>query len=218
MLRPLAIGLTAAAVWAAMSMPAGAQEEFAPPDGKGRVVVVVSGVDGPGHYRQVAGEIAKLGYDAVLYDARQIGSVAAFRAAIVRARGMPNAVPGRVGLVGFSRGGGQALAWGSGMGDLVAVDVVWYPVTAWIRPAAMVSRMRVPTVMLAGEADRFRNCCLIEKAREIGQAARAAGAPLQLTTYPGVGHNFVLGARGYDPQPYADAFRRTVSALRAHLR
>jgi dienelactone hydrolase len=181
-------------------------------------VVVVSGVDGPGHYRQVAGEIAKLGYDAVLYDARQIASVGAFRAALVRARGMPHALPGKVGLVGFSMGGGEALAWGSGMADLVAVDVAWYPGTVRIRPAAMVSRMRVPTVMLAGEADRFRNCCLIEKAREIGRAAQAAGAPLRLTTYPSVGHNFVLGARGYDPSPYADAFRRTASALRAHLR
>jgi hypothetical protein len=53
--------LTAASV-------AQAQQEFPPPQGKGRVVVLGSGMSGPEHYTTVAREIAELGYDVVLFD------------------------------------------------------------------------------------------------------------------------------------------------------
>ena len=39
-----------------------AQQEFAPPQGKGRVVLVSSGVSGVDHYKEMSAEIAKLGY------------------------------------------------------------------------------------------------------------------------------------------------------------
>ena len=45
-----------------------AQEEFPPPQGKGRLVVVASGAMGMPYYSGMAKQIAQLGYDAVLVD------------------------------------------------------------------------------------------------------------------------------------------------------
>jgi hypothetical protein len=47
---------------------ASAQEEFPPPQDKGRVVVVASGASGLTAYRDVARRIAALGYDVVAFD------------------------------------------------------------------------------------------------------------------------------------------------------
>jgi Mrp family chromosome partitioning ATPase len=58
-----------AAIFVFAGVPAArAQQEFPPPQGKGRVVVVSSGMSGPAHYTQVASEIAALGYDVLLVD------------------------------------------------------------------------------------------------------------------------------------------------------
>src|SRR5580700_390984 len=45
-----------------------AQQEFPPPQGMGRLIVLASGLSGPKQYTEVASEIAKLGYDVVLFD------------------------------------------------------------------------------------------------------------------------------------------------------
>jgi hypothetical protein len=47
---------------------ADAQQEFPPPQGEGRVVVVISGMLGPSHDQSVTRQIAQLGYDAVLFE------------------------------------------------------------------------------------------------------------------------------------------------------
>jgi ribosomal protein S18 acetylase RimI-like enzyme len=84
-----------------------AQEEI-PPAGKGRVVVVASGWSGPLNYRDIAHPIAALGYDVVLFDSRIWIPTQdrGLRDAIAQAQRMPHALPGKVGLVGFSLGGG----------------------------------------------------------------------------------------------------------------
>ena len=48
--------------------PLPSQKEYEPPNGKGRVVVVVSGQTGPGNYAYVAKDFAEQGYYAVLVD------------------------------------------------------------------------------------------------------------------------------------------------------
>jgi dienelactone hydrolase len=219
-MKPTLLSL-AAAITAFLVFPhaAAAQQEFPPPSGKGRVVVVAAGASGALNYRQVAGEIAKLGYDAVLVEAN--GWAAApeqkLREAIAAAQQMPHALPGKVGLVGFSLGGGYVLAHGTAWSDEVAVVAVWYPVTTTMKDVpAWARQVRVPTVMFAGEED-INRCCRVDKARELGRAAQAAGAPFELTTYPNVPHGFVLGGEGYKPIPYANAFAKTAAALRKAL-
>lgn len=197
-----------------------AQEEISPPSGKGRLVVVVSGQSGPDHYRDVASNIAALGYDVVLFDGNPMEGThgQALRAAIVQAQQMPHALPGKIGLVGFSLGGAIVLGFGSGWSDQVAVVAAWYPATSAFKDVpGWASRLTVPVVMFAGEADTYRDCCLIGKAHEIAEAAKAANAQFELTTYPDTDHDFVIGGSHYNPQSYSDAFTRTEAALKRYL-
>jgi dienelactone hydrolase len=92
--------------WASVAI---AQQEFPPPQGKGRVVVMASGVSGPAHYTTVAREIAELGYDVVLFDGNlMLGTHGdGVKTLILQAQQMPHALPGKVALVGFSVGGGM---------------------------------------------------------------------------------------------------------------
>jgi dienelactone hydrolase len=138
------------------------------------------------------------------------------RDAIAQAQRLPHALPGKVGLVGFSQGGAFALGIGTALSDEVAVVAAWYPLTATLEDLpGWAGRIRVPTVMFAGEDDIYHRCCLIDKARAIGMAAQAAGAPFELTTYPDAPHGFsILGSGYYRPQAYGDAFARTVAALK----
>jgi dienelactone hydrolase len=197
-----------------------AQEEFPPPSGKGRVVVVASGATGIPNYRDVARRIAALGYDVVLFDANNWAGTQdqGLRGAIAQAQRMPHALPGKVGLVGFSLGGGYVLGYGTAWSDQVAVVAAWYPsTTAFKDPPAWAGRVRVPTVMFAGENDTYHNCCLIDKARAIGRAAQAAGAPFELTTYPSTQHGFNFLGANYKAQAADDAFARTDAALKRNM-
>jgi len=210
----VAAALLATAVFACCAQ---AQEEIAPPQGKGHVVVFVSGLAGIKHERVLAQAIAALGYDVAVYDSREfVKSLGeGLRAAIQNAQRMPHALPGKVALVGVSLGGGFALAYGSGWPDLVAVDIVWYPATGFAnRIPLFASHITVPTLMFAGEADDYQKCCQVETARTLAADAALAGTPFELVTYPGVKHDFIKGGEGYDAQAYTDALNRTAAKLK----
>jgi dienelactone hydrolase len=110
---------------------ANAQTEFTPPAGKGRVIVAVSGALGAGAYEPAAKQLASLGYDVFLYDGNKfVGDQGVgIKAAINKALQSPNALPGKIGVVGFSLGGGQVLGYAPQYADQVAVVVVMYPLT-----------------------------------------------------------------------------------------
>ena len=179
-LLPLVASLLAAVLFTPCAL---AQEEIAPSQGKGHVVVLVSGIMGPKHDKALSEAIAALGYDVYVCDGRQIAKTLGgnLRAAILAAQRSPHALPGKVALVGISLGGGFSLALGSEWPDLVAVDIVWYPATGFAaRQPGFVRRMSVPVLMFAGESDHFENCCLIETARAIESSAKANNAPFEL--------------------------------------
>ncbi len=204
----------------AFASSAAAQEEIAPPQGKGRVVVFVSGMAGPKHDKALADDIATLGYDVVVYDGRKMEKAQgeALRADIEQAQQMPHALPGKVAVVGVSLGGGYSLAFGSRWPDLVAQVIVWYPATVFLRRMpGFIGFVRVPVLMFAGEADNFENCCLISTARSLSADAAIVKAPFELVTYPGVNHDFIRGGMNYDAAAYKDAFDRTAARLRAAL-
>lgn len=212
-----------------------AQSAFPPPAGKGHVVILISGGDGPGRYESFAADVAKLGYYAVLLDARDIwgsGSGAAginltaedqkgserLKAAILRAQQSSSAAPGKVAVIGFSRGGGVALFLAAPLRDLVSGIVAYYPNTGRIAHDAdyktFVDRfIKVPVLMLAGEQDNFYDCCLIDTARKLETAAKAANAPLDLVVYPNANHLFNFKR----PEDGADAWQRTTAKLRQYL-
>lgn len=198
-----------------------AQQEFPPPQGKGRVVVVFSGTAGPSRVAQVAGDIAKLGYDVVLFDGNTLKGThgAAVKSAIQQALSMPNALPGKVALVGFSGGGGEALYYGTQLPDQVAGVVVWYPANFFIRNVpGFADHLQVPVVAFAGGQDHFlSNCCTAATDEMLQSAAKGAGKSFDLTVYPDADHDFAKGGPNYNAKDYDDAFQRTAGALKIYL-
>jgi dienelactone hydrolase len=198
-----------------------AQQEFPPPQGMGRLVVLASGLSGPKQYMEVAADIAKLGYDVVLFDGNGEENTQGkgVKRDIDKARTMPHALPGKVALVGFSLGGGMALYYGTQLPDDVAGVVAWFPANAFIKDVpGFANRLQVPLVVLAGGKDHFRdNCCTADKDSTLQQAAKSAGKPFELTVYPDANHDFSKGGNNFNPKDYADGLQRTADALKMFL-
>ncbi len=213
--------ITGVLMWLTAAPVAHAQQEFPPPQGKGRVVVLASGRSGPAHCTTVAREIAELGYDVVLYDGNQMLGIHGdgVRADILEAQKMPHALPGKVALVGFSLGGGMFLYFASPWSDLVSGAVLWYPENNFIHDVpGFVSRLKVPLLVFAGAKDHYRDgCCTAAADNTLATASTAAGKPFKLIVYPDAEHNFVKGEDSYRPKDYADAFKRMADSLKEYL-
>jgi dipeptidyl aminopeptidase/acylaminoacyl peptidase len=207
-----------------------AQTAYAPANGPGPVIMVLSGQTGPTSYHPYAAELAKLGYYSVLLTGADILNPANtgstnLKKAIERALKSPNAVKGKVAVIGFSHGGGGALYEATAIPDLVSMVVAYYPSTrTWANNIdSLVKRLNVPVLMMPGGLDRYKSCCLVETARAIETAAKASGAKFELVVYPDANHGFNLqtGASGepmgaYRPDDDRDAWRRTVEMLKQY--
>jgi hypothetical protein len=118
-----------------------AEIDLPPPSGTGRVVLLLSGADGTNPYQDFAEKITKLGYYAVLIDGRQIlsedmqGSVH-LQSAIAKAQSSPSALPGKIAVIGFSLGGGGALAYAERQSETVSTVITYYPATSFIAKAS----------------------------------------------------------------------------------
>jgi dienelactone hydrolase len=205
--------------------PLPSQKEYEPPNGKGRVVVVVSGQTGPGNYAYFAKDLAKQGYYAILVDGNDFwikggGGEALLKSVITPAQESPHALPGKVAVIGFSLGGASSLSYATRMPELVSAVVVYYPATYYIKnPDDFVSKMKVPTLMFAGGRDTYKNCCLIETARKLADVAKKSEgkAMLEVVEYPAAEHGFIIkSSKAWSPTDAADAFRRTLSHLRQY--
>ena len=220
------------AVLAAVSLCASAQDagpqqqEFVPKSGNGRVVVIISGQTGMPGYAMTAQQIADAGFDVVLVDGNDFWIKDTSRAwsmvkgVITRAQAGPHALPGKVGVVGYSLGGASALTYAARMPELVATVVVAYPLTSFIKdPPDFVAKIKVPVQMFAGTADTYKDCCLIEMARRLADAAKASSPPmLTLHEYNAVGHGFNLATAARKDQPAGqDALERTIAQLKQAL-
>ena len=207
-----------------------AQTAYAPASGVGPVVIVISGQTGPSSYKKYASELAELGYYSVLLTGKDIlnpelTGEANLKKAIARAQGSPNAVKGKVAVIGFSLGGGGALYNATPLGDLVSMVVAYYPYTkSWgTKMSWFVKRFRVPVLVMPGGKDRYRDCCVIESMRDMEAAAKQTGAKFELVEYPDANHGFNLetGASGepmgaYRSADAGDAWHRTVDMLKQY--
>lgn len=224
--RTLRLGVVAAlAATSVAAQPQGIQREvFAPAQGRGAVVVVVSGASGTAYYRDTASRLAALGYYAVLVDGTNVykryppagfDGAGVLQTLIAEARAAPQALPGKAALIGFSIGGAGVLVHGAAMKDQVAAAVVYYPAITSFGPdiPALASRLQVPVLVIAGEQDRYTDCCLIESMRAL--AATPKTAPFELVSYPSAGHGFNLEETqfAYLAADAADAWARTIAHL-----
>ena len=226
-LASLLLAAVAVAGRALAEAPDLAREIFLPPGGKGAIAVVVSGVSGPELYRAYSARLAGVGYYTILIDGKDIlvrpqedrgqDGAANLRKVISEAQMAPQAVGGKVALVGFSLGGGGVLLHGSALKDLVSAVVAYYPAITRMGPdlTPLAARMQVPVLLLAGEQDRYNNCCLVESMRALESAAKARQAVFELVVYPYAGHGFNLNVRAYRAQDADDAWARTTRLLSA---
>jgi hypothetical protein len=207
-----------------------AQTAYAPVSGVGPVVIVISGQTGPNSYQKFASELAGVGYYSVLLTGKDIlnperTGEANLKKAIARAQGSPNAVKGKVAVIGFSLGGGGALYNATPLADLVSMVVAYYPyTTTWAdKMPWFVKRFQVPVLVMPGGKDRYQDCCVIESMRAMDAAAKQTGAKFELVEYPDANHGFNLekGAHGepvgaYRSADASDAWRRTVDMLKQY--
>ncbi|HMN55987.1 dienelactone hydrolase family protein [Ottowia pentelensis] len=221
-----AVALAAAALAAQAQDAAPPQEVFAPASGPGHVVIVISGQTGMPNYTATAQQLADAGFFTVLVDGNDFWIKDTHRAwnmlkdVIARAQASPQALPGKVGVVGYSLGGGVAMSYAAKMPQAVAIVVAGYPLTSYIKdPVEYVGRIKVPIQMFAGTADTYKNCCLIETARKLAEAAKAAPPPmLTLKEYEGVGHGFNLASAPRKDVPAAqDAMKQTIALFKQTL-
>jgi len=201
------------------------QKDYLPKAGTGRVVVVISGQTGASNYTSISQDFSDAGYYTVLLDGNDLwikggGGNALLQAAIARAQASPHALPGKVGVVGFSLGGAAALTYATRMPDRVATVVVMYPLTSFIQhPDDFVGKIQVPVLMLAGTADTYKSCCTIEAARALADAAKRNPdvAPLfVLHEYEGADHGFNMNT-SHQRALVADSRDRAIAQLRQYL-
>ncbi len=203
-------------------------EVFVPESGKGSVIVVASGASGTAPFRNFASGLAALGYYVVLVDGTTLykryppqgfdGS-ANLKAVITESQAAVQPHPGKVALVGFSIGGTAVLVHGAQMKDHVAAAVAYYPAITSLGPNfnALAASLQVPVLVLAGEQDRYTDCCLIESMRSLAGAPKSF--PFDLVTYPNSEHGFNLEDTQftYRADDAKAASEKTIQYLKLHL-
>jgi len=197
------------------------REIFPPALGKGAIVVVVSGASGTVPYRGFSSKLAGLGYYTVLMDGNDVmyaygeGGAANLRTVIADSQSAPQAVPGKVAVVGLSMGGAGVLVHGAPLKDQVSAVVAYYPaITRFVSDITqLAAKLQTPVLLLAGEQDRYAGCCLIESMRALAAAPKAV--PFELVVYPNASHGFNLNDPRfvYSAQDAADAWARTAAFL-----
>jgi dienelactone hydrolase len=202
-----------------------AEIDVAPPSGQGRLVLILSGIDGTDPYREYADKIANLGYYAVVIDGRDILSADQkggdrLQKAITKALGSPKAVAGKIAVIGFSAGGGGALSYAERQPNAVSTVIAYYPATSFIAKVTnmktFVGQFQVPLLVFAAGKDDFNNCCLLTTAKEMATNAKELGKQIEFLVYPDAGHNFIKGS-GYRADDAEDAWKRTVDKLHQYL-
>jgi len=218
------IGLLLFAPLPAYSQDDGPQQEvFLPKNPKGPIVVLISGNSGMASYRYYGSDVAGLGYYTILIDGKDILTTQQdggqnLRKVIAKARASPNAIPGKIVVVGFSQGGGAVLRHAVIMPELIAAAVAYYPAISWSKDiGGTAAKIQIPLLVLAGERDRYNNCCLIESMRELETAAKKNKTPFELVAYPNADHGFNIYGRSFRSDDKDDAWRRTKEVLAKYL-
>jgi dienelactone hydrolase len=197
------------------------ETDLTPPSGRGRVVIVLSGSEGPDDVKDFAAKIAQLGYYTVLLDGKAILAVdreggTRLHDVIAKAQSSSNALPGKVAVIGFALGGGGALAYAEPDPASVATIIAYYPATSFVDKfggmKAVVANFKVPLLAFAAAQDTVKNCCLLATIQDMQATAIALGKSMDLVVYPNADHGFIAGPN-YRADDAEDAWKRTTDAL-----
>ncbi len=119
-----------------------------------------------------------------------------------------------VGVVGWCMGGRLALEWASAS-SFAAAAVAFYP-GRYQPDAAKAQALRVPTLILYGEADQG---IPTEMREQVERQLRAAGKTVEIHTYAGAGHAFFNDSKAsYHSEAAKDAWRLTLDWFQVHLK
>jgi len=212
---------------------------FCAPAGEGPypAVIVLHGSDGfkPNH-AQIARSLAWEGFVAIAptwfggksprshWDGLHPVDITAGFAWLER---QPAVAAQRVGMIGFSRGGGLALTVGALMPQTQAI-VSYFGLTSWpggleefphlalnaSDPYDFVRQISCPILSFHGEKDTVVS---MEDTLNLDTACRKYGVRHNYVIYPGVNHSFVWPGDKYHRHAHEDSWQKTVSFLKKHL-
>lgn len=120
----------------------------------------------------------------------------------------------KVGVVGFCMGGQLAL-FAATVNPKVGACVDFYGIHPNVKPDY--AKLQGPVLGLFAEKDQY---VTPQNAREVEAAIRKAGKTVEIHIYPNVDHAFFNDERAevYDRAAAEDAWRRTLTFFRQHLR
>jgi carboxymethylenebutenolidase len=212
-------------VWGAMYLPDG--------DGPSTGIVVLHGASGIGpNYSGFGATLAQHGFVALVLDYyRETGNAPigseqklerwpVWQETLVNAARYleqhPRVVPGRIGLVGFSRGAFLAVSTAGRLPQVKAVVDFYGGGGGGPAPLEDDVRGLPPLLILHGEDDGIVPVSFAHRLRD---AAQVAGGEVELHTYSAVGHAFNLPSypSRHNAEIAADAFDRTILFLRTRL-
>jgi carboxymethylenebutenolidase len=118
-----------------------------------------------------------------------------------------------VGTVGFCMGGALSL-YAASKNERVGACVVFYGIHPKVEPDF--EALRAPVLGIFAEKDSFVSPAVV---RSLEERFAEHGKSVEMHIYPGTDHAFFNDTRPevYDADASADAWRRTVEFLRAHL-
>jgi carboxymethylenebutenolidase len=126
------------------------------------------------------------------------------------ANGLPAVRTGRVGVIGFCWGGGQAFRYATSNPRLGAAVVCYGP-----NPdTTTLGRIEAPVLGVYGENDARINAML----PAVSRIMAAQGRRFEADSYPGTGHGFLKpGRRGFDTDQVGRAWARIDAFFAEHL-
>ncbi|MEJ2679634.1 MAG: dienelactone hydrolase family protein [Gemmatimonadota bacterium] len=130
-------------------------------------------------------------------------------------RSLPSVAGGRIALVGYSRGAFLAVSVGASIPSVVAVVDYFGGGGGGILPLAEEVKGLPPLLILHGQDDRI---VPVSFARELRDAAVAAGVPVEMRLFPGQRHAFnAPWSPTYSERAARKAFAVTIAFLRARF-